>query len=160
MRNIVICCCLLLLACSRKSHIEQKGLSALQAQKMREDGIYFGTSKNYDAQNKQYVSHYPYLKFFANGYVISGIADDSSEMAITFAEKYSKMDSAKNGSRFSIYENKIYVEQIYSGMKHAHDYVVYRIQDPETLLWIGSSRKIGKVQETIPEPIVFHFKKW
>ena len=160
MRKLIICYCILLLSCSRKSHVEQKSLSALQGQKVRVDGLYYGTSRNYDAEKKQYVLHYPYLKFFTNGYVVTGIADDSTKIVTNVAQQYNTIDTIKNGARFSIADNLIYVEQIYSGMKQAHNYLVYRIQDEETLQWIGSSRKMGKLQESIPDPIVFHFKKW
>jgi len=159
MRNLIICYCVLLLSCSRKSHIEQKSLSALQSQYIRVDGLYYGTSRNYDAQAKQYILHYPYLKFFSTGYVVSGIADDSAKIVTTIAEKYKSIDTTNDGARFSVSDSFIYIEQIYSGMKQAHNYLVYRIRDQETLEWVGSTRKMGKLQETIPEPIVFHFRK-
>jgi len=158
MRNLIICYCVLLLSCSRKSHIEHKSLSALQNQNIRVDGLYYGTSRNYDAQSKQYILHYPYLKFFSTGYVVSGIADDSAKIVTTIAEKYKSIDTTNDGARFSVSDSFIYIEQIYSGMKQAHNYLVYRIRDQETLEWVGSTRKMGKLQQTIPEPIVFHFR--
>ena len=161
MRKLIICYCILLLSCSRKSHVEQKSLSAPQSQNIRVDGIYYGTSRNYNAKSKQYKLHYPYLKFYTNGYVLTGIAEDSATIVsiVTIVEdSYKPIDTTNNGGRFSITDNFIYIEQIYSGMKQAHNYLVYRIRDQETLEWVGSTRKMGKLQQTIPEPIVFHFR--
>lgn len=90
---------------------------------------------------------------------MSGIADDSAKIVTTVAEKYKSIDTSTDGARFSVSDSFIYIEQIYSGMKQAHSYLVYRIRDQETLEWVGSTRKMGKLQESIPEPIVFHFRK-
>jgi len=158
MYRIIICYCLLILACSRKSHPEIKTQAILQPEKVRVDGIYYGVSKNFNPNTKQFSIQYPYLKFYPNGYVVSGIAEDSLSFTNKLFENLLRMDPSKAGSPYSFYDSVIYVEQIYSGMKTGRGYLVYRIDNREMLTWIGSGRKPGKLEEPLPAPVVFKFK--
>jgi len=158
MYRIIICYCLLILACSRKSHPESKSLAAREPERVRVDGIYYGVSKNFDPNTKQYRFQYPYLKFYPSGYVLTGIADDSLSFTNKLFDNLDKMDPSKVGSPYSFYADTIYVEQVYSGMKTGRDYLVYRIDNKEMLTWIGSARKPEKLEEPLPSPILFKFK--
>ena len=158
MYRIIFCYCLLILACSRKSHPENKTMTVLQPEKVRVDGIYQGVSRNFDPNTKQYIYQYPYLKFYQNGYVVSGIAVDSLSLTNKIFDNLDNMDPSKAGSQYTFYDSLIYVEQIYSGMKTGRDFLVYRIDNKETLTWIGSGRKPGKLEEPLPAPVIFRFK--
>jgi hypothetical protein len=160
MRILIISYCLFVFGCSNKWHAERTAVSSAQIEKIRLDGIYYGASRNYDPAKKQYSTQYPYLKFYGNGMTLTGIALDSTSFNQLFSDNLKAIDSNKAGGRFTVVENAIYVEQSYSGMKTGKVYEVYNIQDRNSLLWVGSARKIGKLETSIPEPIVFRFLSW
>ena len=106
------------------------------------------------------TTQYGYMKFFKDGYMTRGIADNVDQMrTMAHADKPDFSGPSRYNIMFSVKNDTLYVE-LYSGYNHEYEYDVYKIRDINTLEMMGTSKKIGKTIRTTPQSSIYQFTKF
>ena len=145
----------MLSSCVHKSFLQKNSYLLGPQNKIRTDGIYYseGIVRRESATEYQGI---PYFKFFGQGYYVMGISMNIDALN----EKYfQNILSAKQKSySYFIVRNDTLFREFSSGYNSFYEYEVYKIISPDTLIAIGTTRKIGKKIKKEPA-MTLTFKK-